>query len=134
MKAVAGRLRLDLAQFRELAAFAMFAGDLDKATQGMLAKGERLTEILKQDQYKPLSMERQIFIIFAATNGYLDPYPVAEGRRYEQELYRFLDARHGGLVKDLAEKKDIKGEIGERMKAALAEFAEIFQSGTAASA
>src|SRR5262245_11181184 len=85
MKAVAGRLRLDLAQYRELQAFAMFASDLDKATQSMLAKGERLTEILKQDQYQPLSMEKQIFIIFAATNGYLDPYPVAAGRRYEQE-------------------------------------------------
>jgi F-type H+-transporting ATPase subunit alpha len=134
MKAVAGRLRLDLAQFRELAAFAMFAGDLDKATQGMLAKGERLTEILKQDQYQPLAMEKQVFIIFAATNGFLDPYPVAEGRRYEQELYRFLELRHGALLKDLAAKKDVKGEIGERMTAALKEFAETFQSGAAASA
>jgi F-type H+-transporting ATPase subunit alpha len=134
MKAVAGRLRLDLAQFRELAAFAMFAGDLDKATQGMLAKGERLTEILKQNQYEPLPMEKQVFIIFAATNGFLDPYPVAEGRRYEQELYRFLDLRHAALLKDLAEKKDIKGEIGDRMKAALAEFADAFQAGAQAPA
>jgi F-type H+-transporting ATPase subunit alpha len=134
MKAVAGRLRLDLAQYREMAAFAMFAGDLDKATQGMLAKGERLTEILKQDQYQPLAMEKQIFIIYAATNGFLDAYPVAEGRRYERELYQFLDLRHAGLLKDLAQKKDIKGEIGERMTAALKEFAETFQSGAAASA
>jgi F-type H+/Na+-transporting ATPase subunit alpha len=134
MKAVAGRLRLDLAQFREMAAFAMFAGDLDKATQAMLARGERLTEILKQNQYEPLPMEKQVFIIFAATNGFLDPYPVAEGRRYEQELYRFLDLRHGALLKDLAEKKDLKGEIGERMKAALTEFADTFQSGAQASA
>jgi F-type H+-transporting ATPase subunit alpha len=134
MKAVAGRLRLDLAQFRELAAFSMFAGDLDKATQGMLAKGERMTEILKQNQYQPLPMEKQVFIIYAATNGFLDPYPVADGRRYEQELYTFLDLRHGALLKDLAEKKDIKGEIGDRMKAALTEFAETFQSGATASA
>ena len=134
MKAVAGRLRLDLAQFREMAAFAMFAGDLDKATQGMLAKGERLTEILKQNQYEPLPMEKQVFIIFAATNGFLDAYPTAEGRRYELELYRFLDLRHGALLKDLAEKKDIKGEIGERMKAALTEFADTFQAAAKASA
>jgi F-type H+/Na+-transporting ATPase subunit alpha len=134
MKAVAGRLRLDLAQYREMAAFAMFAGDLDKATQSMLAKGERLTEILKQDQYQPLAMEKQIFIIFAATNGFLDSYPVAEGRRYERELYQFLDLRHGDLLKDLAEKKDLKGGIDDRMKAALKEFAETFQSRTAASA
>ena len=78
MKAVAGRLRLDLAQYRELAAFAMFGSDLDKATQAMLARGQRLTEILKQDQYAPLPMEKQVVIIFAATNGYLDAYP---GRR-----------------------------------------------------
>jgi F-type H+-transporting ATPase subunit alpha len=134
MKAVAGRLRLDLAQYREMAAFAMFAGDLDKATQSMLAKGERLTEILKQDQYEPLPMEKQVFIIFAATNGFLDAYPVADGRRYERELYQFLDLRHGGLLKDLAQQKDIKGEIGERMKAALKEFAETFQSAAAVSA
>src|SRR6185369_6110426 len=91
MKAVAGRLRLDLAQFRELAAFAMFASDLDKATQSMLAKGQRMTEILKQDQYSPLTMEKQVAIIYAATNGYLDPYPVTEARRYEKELYTFLE-------------------------------------------
>jgi F-type H+-transporting ATPase subunit alpha len=107
----------------------MFAGDLVKATQAMLAKGARLTEILKQDQYQPLAMEKQIFIIFAATNGFLDSYPVAEGRRYEKELYQFLELRHGALLKDLAEKKDLKGGIDDRMKAALSEFAETFQSG-----
>jgi F-type H+-transporting ATPase subunit alpha len=127
MKAVAGRLRLDLAQFRELAAFAMFAGDLDKATQGMLAKGERLTEILKQNQYEPLAMEKQVIIIYAATNGFLDAYPVAAGRRYEAELFRFLDLRHGALLQMLAEKKDLKGEVGDKVKAALTEFADVFQ-------
>jgi F-type H+/Na+-transporting ATPase subunit alpha len=127
MKQVAGRLRLDLAQFRELAAFSQFGSDLDKATQQMLAKGERLTEILKQDQYQPLPMEKQVVILFAATNGYLDPYPVAECRRYEKELYAFLDARYAGLLKELAEKKDLKGEPTEKLKAALAEFAEVFQ-------
>ncbi|HEX6738075.1 MAG TPA: F0F1 ATP synthase subunit alpha [Vicinamibacteria bacterium] len=128
MRAVAGRLRLDLAQFRELAAFAMFAGELDKTTAAMLSKGERLTEILKQDQYLPLSMEKQVVIIFAAVNGFLDPYPVAEGRRYEKELYSFLDLRHPDLLRDIAQKKDIKGELTERLKKVLAEFAEIFRA------
>src|SRR5256886_2270380 len=127
MKQVAGRLRLDLAQFRELAAFSQFGSDLDKATQQMLAKGERLTEILKQDQYQPLPMEKQVVIIFAATNGYLDRYPVSECRRYEKELYAFLDARYAALLKELAEKKDLKGEPTEKLKAALDEFAEVFQ-------
>ncbi len=127
MKAVAGRLRLDLAQFRELAAFAMFAGDLDKATQAMLAKGERLTEILKQRQYSPASMEKQVLIIFAATNGYLDRYAVSDCLRYERELSTYMDAHHGPLLKEIAEKKDIKGEPTERLKKALEEFGQIFQ-------
>jgi F-type H+-transporting ATPase subunit alpha len=128
MRAVAGRLRLDLAQFRELAAFAMFAGELDKSTQAMLAKGERLTELLKQPQFQPLPMEKQVIIIFAGTNGYLDPVPVAEVRRYEKELYSFLDLRHPEVLKDVAQKKDIKGELTEKIKAVLAEFAEVFQT------
>jgi len=127
MKSVAGRLRLDLAQYRELQAFAMFASDLDKATQSTLARGERTTEILKQDQYQPVSMEKQVLIIFAATNGYLDAYPVAECRRYEQELTSFMDTNHPGLLKEMAEKKDIKGELTERLKKALEEFAQVFQ-------
>jgi F-type H+-transporting ATPase subunit alpha len=128
MRAVAGRLRLDLAQFRELAAFAMFAGELDKSTQAQLAKGERLTELLKQPQFQPLSMEKQVVAIFAGTNGYLDPVPVAEVRRYEKELYSFLDLRHADLLKQVAEKKDIKGELTEKIKAVLTEFGEVFQT------
>jgi F-type H+-transporting ATPase subunit alpha len=128
MRAVAGRLRLDLAQFRELAAFAMFAGELDKSTQAMLAKGERLTELLKQPQFQPLPMEKQVIAIFAGTNGYLDPVPVPEVRRYEKELYSFLDLRHPDLLRQVAEKKDIKGELTDRIKAALGEFAEMFQA------
>jgi F-type H+-transporting ATPase subunit alpha len=131
MKSVAGRLRLDLAQFRELAAFAMFASDLDKATQAMLAKGQRLTEILKQEQYRPLSMEKQVLILYAATNGYLDAYPVEECRRYERELYSFLDAHHPELLAELAVKKDVKGELEGRVKAALGEFAGLFQPAAA---
>ena len=127
MKSVAGRLRLDLAQFRELAAFSMFASDLDKATQAMLAKGERLTEILKQDQYSPLSMEKQVVLIYAATNGYLEGYPVSQALRYEKELYTFLDTNHPALLKEIAEKKDLKGEVTDKLKAALKEFAGIFR-------
>jgi F-type H+-transporting ATPase subunit alpha len=127
MKSVAGRLRLDLAQYRELAAFSQFGSDLDKATQATLARGERLTEILKQDQYKPVTMEHQVVLIFAATNGYLDPYPVSDGRRYEEELSSFLGARQPILLKEIAEKKDIKGEITERLRRALREFADVFQ-------
>jgi F-type H+-transporting ATPase subunit alpha len=126
MKAVAGRLRLDLAQYRELAAFAMFASDLDRSTQSMLARGQRMTEILKQDQYQPLPVEKQIVLIFAGTNGYLDGVPVADCRRYERELYSYLEARQSALLQAVAEKKDIKGELTDRLKAALQEFGEVF--------
>src|SRR5207244_5630749 len=91
MKQVAGTLRLELAQYRELAAFAQFGSDLDAATQRQLARGQRLTEILKQDQYSPLPVEKQIMIVFAAINGYLDDLPVSECRRFEKELYNFMD-------------------------------------------
>jgi F-type H+-transporting ATPase subunit alpha len=110
-----------------MAAFAMFASDLDKSTAALLSRGQRVTEILKQDQYQPLSVARQIALIFAATNGYLDALPVSDCRRYEKELYSFLDARHATLVKEIAEKKDIKGELTERLKAALAEFGQVFR-------
>jgi F-type H+-transporting ATPase subunit alpha len=133
MKAVAGRLRLDLAQYREMQAFAMFASDLDKSTQALLARGQRTTEILKQDQYLPLPVEKQIVIIFAATNGYLDTLPVSDCRRYEKELYAWFERSQGSLLREIAEKKDIKGELTEKLKAALAEFAGVFQP-TAATA
>ncbi len=132
MRTVAGRLRLDLAQYRELAAFAQFGSDLDKATQATLSRGERLTEILKQNQFQPLSMEKQVVTIFAATNGYLDGVPVSEGRRYERELHTFLDLRHADLMKEIAEKKDIKGDITERLKKVLTEFGDVFQVETKA--
>jgi F-type H+-transporting ATPase subunit alpha len=130
MKGVAGRLRLDLAQYRELAAFSQFGSDLDKATQQTLSRGARLTEILKQDQYQPLAQDKQVLIIFAATNGYLDPYPVTDARRYESELYTFLDTRHPGLLKELAEKKDLK-PLTERVNAVLKEFAGEFRGSQA---
>jgi F-type H+-transporting ATPase subunit alpha len=97
----------------------------------MLAKGERLTEILKQDQYSPLPMEKQVTILYAATQGYLDRYAVSEARRYESELYKFMDLRHPELLRELAEKKDV-APIADRLRAALDEFAEVFQSSSAA--
>jgi len=127
MKSVAGRLRLDLAQYREMAAFSMFASDLDKSTQALLARGQRTTEILKQDQYKPMPVAQQIAIIFAATSGYLDQVPVAECRRYEKELLTFLKTSKSSLVGKIAEKGDIKGPLTEELKASLEEFASLFQ-------
>jgi F-type H+-transporting ATPase subunit alpha len=127
MRAVAGRLRLDLAQYREMAAFAMFASDLDKSTQALLARGQRVTEILKQDQYRPMPVAKQVIVIFAATNGYLDGLAVSDCRRYERELVSFLDTRQPGLLREVAEKKDIKGELTERIKAVLTEFGAVFQ-------
>src|SRR6186713_80567 len=107
MRQVAGTLRLDLAQYRELAAFAQFGSDLDKATLNQLNRGRRLVEVLKQPQYQPLSVEKQVIIIYAATNGYLDPIPVEQLRAYEIELYKFLDTRKSGLIKALSDKKQI---------------------------
>ena len=127
MKGVAGRLRLDLAQYRELAAFAMFASDLDKSTQAQLARGQRMTEILKQDQYQPLPVEKQVVIVYAATNGFLDAFAVSDGRRYEKELYAWLDMKHQALVSEIAEKKDLGGAVGDKLKAALTEFGGVFQ-------
>jgi F-type H+-transporting ATPase subunit alpha len=128
MKTVAGRLRLDLAQYRELAAFAMFAGDLDKSTQTTLARGQRMTEFLKQDQYAPVAMEKQVIGMYAGINGFLDAYAVGDVRRYERELHAHLDARHPGLLKEIAEKKELTKEITEKVKAALAEFADLFKA------
>jgi F-type H+-transporting ATPase subunit alpha len=128
MKAVAGRLRLDLAQYREMQAFAMFASDLDKSTQALLSRGQRMTELLKQDQYKPLPVERQIVVIYAAANGFLDALPVADVRRYEGELLGWLERDQAPLVKAIAEKKDLKGELGEQLKTALTTFGARFQA------
>jgi len=126
MKGVAGRLRLDLAQYREMAAFAMFASDLDKSTQALLARGQRMTEILKQDQYVPMAVEKQITVIFAATNGFLDAVAVGECRRYERELLAWMDRSQAPLLQAIAEKKDIKGELTEKLKTALTEFGTLF--------
>jgi F-type H+-transporting ATPase subunit alpha len=110
-----------------MAAFAMFASDLDKSTQALLARGQRMTELLKQDQYQPMPVAKQIALIFAGTNGFLDALPVADCRRYEKELLAWLERSHGPLLAAIVEKKDIKGELSEKLKAALTEFSSVFQ-------
>jgi F-type H+-transporting ATPase subunit alpha len=105
MRAVAGSLRLDLAQYRELAAFAQFGSDLDKASQQQLNRGRRLVEILKQDQYSPLPVEKQVLIIFAGTNAYLDDLEVEQCRKFESELYRFVENAHPKLLSDLRKRR-----------------------------
>ena len=128
MKAVAGRLRLDLAQYREMAAFSMFASDLDKSTQALLARGQRVTEILKQDQYAPLPVDRQVIIIFAGTNGYLDDLPVEEARAFEQGLYRFIEQAHPGLGPKISERKELSDELRQQIHGVLREFKERFRA------
>jgi F-type H+-transporting ATPase subunit alpha len=126
MRQVAGSLRLELAQYRDLAAFAQFGSDLDKATQGQLNRGSRLVEILKQPQYKPLAVGKQIAIIFAGTSGYLDSIPTSQIGDYEQELYQFLDTLHSGIISAIHEKKtlddQLKGELNAALKAFTSDF------------
>lgn len=126
MKKVAGTLRLDLAQYRELAAFAKFGSDLDKATQAQLERGSRLVEILKQGQYVPLPAERQAVLIYAATRGFLDRYPESSLGRYESELYEFVNQNHGQLMKELREKGELTDPIQQALDEALRKFKELF--------
>jgi len=122
MKQVAGTLRLALAQYREMAAFAQFGSDLDAATQRQLNRGARLVEILKQGQYQPLPVEKQVLIIYAANNGFIDEYPVNEIQRYESELYTFVESKHAQLLEDIRVKKALDDELEGRIKSALDEF------------
>src|SRR5467141_1796144 len=128
MRQVAGSLRLDMAQFRALAAFAQFGSDLDKVTAAQLNRGQRLTEILKQDQYVPLPVEKQVIIIFAGTSGILDDLDVMDCRPFEQSLYRFLDTSHAGLLKKVRERKAIDDEIKPELQKVLAEAKEKFKT------
>jgi F-type H+-transporting ATPase subunit alpha len=134
MRQVAGTLRLDLAQYRELAAFAQFGSDLDKATQAQLTRGARLVEILKQPQYEPLPVARQVAIIYAGTNGYLDGIAVSEVRAFETELYKFIETRHPQVFGAIAEKKQLDDQIKGALDAAVKEFAGDFASRRAAAA
>ena len=124
MRQVAGTLRLELAQYRELAAFAQFSSDLDKGTQAQLNRGQRLVEVLKQAQYQPLPVEKQVVIIFAGTNGFLDSVPVSDLGSYEAELYGFLDVSHAGLLTRIKGKKQLDDQLTADLSAALRDFAE----------
>jgi F-type H+-transporting ATPase subunit alpha len=126
MRQVAGSLKLELAQYRELAAFAQFGSDLDKATQQQLNRGKRLVEILKQDLFQPLPFSKQILIIFAGTNGFLDDMPVEEIREFERELYRYVETANAGLLNSIMEKKTIDDSIKAEMNKVLKEFKQQF--------
>jgi F-type H+-transporting ATPase subunit alpha len=119
MRQIAGKLRLDLAQYRELAAFAQFGSDLDRATQLQLARGQRMVELLKQGQYSPQSVERQIAIIFAGTQGLIDDMPVDQIREFETFLFEFLDRRHAQVLADIASKKELTDELRAALTAAI---------------
>ncbi|HNR12923.1 MAG TPA: F0F1 ATP synthase subunit alpha [Thermodesulfobacteriota bacterium] len=126
MKKIAGSMRLDLAQFRELAAFAKFGSDLDKATQAQLNRGSRLVELLKQGQYVPLPVERQIVIIYAGTRGFVDQYPESALQRYESELNEFMDANYKDLLSEIKEKRELTDQIEKKLQEALGKFKERF--------
>jgi F-type H+-transporting ATPase subunit alpha len=128
MKQVAGSLRLDLAQYRELAAFAQFGSDLDKATQQQLNRGERLVEVLKQPQYQPLPMEKQVSILYAGARGFLDTIPVDMLADYEKELYNYIEQQAPAVFDGLKEKQAIDSELEELMKSTLTSFNESFKS------
>jgi F-type H+-transporting ATPase subunit alpha len=134
MRQVAGSLRLDLAQYRELAAFAQFGSDLDKGTQAQLNRGRRLVEILKQPQYQPVAVEKQVVMVYAATKGFLDDIAVDDVRRYEEDLYRFLETRHPDVLTGIETKKTIDDALKVSLEAALAEFGRQFGAGRAATA
>jgi F-type H+-transporting ATPase subunit alpha len=129
MRQVAGSLRLELAQYRALAAFAQFGSDLDRASQQQLNRGARLTELLKQKNYAPLPVEKQVLIIFAGTNGYVDDLPLDVVGRFEQELYQFADNRYANVLADIREKKSIDDELKGRMHGLLKEFKQQFTAG-----
>ncbi len=127
MKQVAGRLRLDMAAFRELAAFAQFGSDLDKSTQAQLNRGQHLQEILKQPQYEPMSLENQVIVIFAGTQGFADKVPLDQMRTWESSLIRYMESSHPDIVKGIAQKKRITDEIENKLRDALGAFSSTWQ-------
>jgi F-type H+/Na+-transporting ATPase subunit alpha len=134
MRQVAGTLRLALAQYRELAAFAQFGSDLDKATQAQLNRGAHLVEILKQPQYEPLPVERQVAILFAGSSGYLDDIPLSELRAFETELYKFIETRHADVFRGIVEKGKLDDQLKAALDAAVKEFTRDFASRRATAA
>ncbi|SPF47266.1 F1 sector of membrane-bound ATP synthase, alpha subunit (fragment) [Syntrophobacter sp. SbD1] len=128
MKQVAGKLRLELAQYRELEAFAKFGSDLDKSTQSQLNRGMRLVELLKQPQYQPMSAEKEIFSLYSGTRGFLDEIPVEKVLQYEQQMLAFVERKYPEVLSEIKEKAAISDSLDEKMSAALKEFAGVFQA------
>ncbi|MCM2277984.1 MAG: F0F1 ATP synthase subunit alpha [Oligoflexia bacterium] len=126
MRQISGTLRLDLAQYREKAAFAQFGSDLDAATQKQLARGQRLTEVLKQGQYVPMPVEQQVLVIYAGTNGYLDKYPLDKVGAYEKQLHEYFTSKHSAILREIAEKGKIDDALKAKLDQALQDFDKIF--------
>ena len=126
MKKVAGRIKGELAQYREMAAFAQFGSDLDATTQRLLSRGSRLTELLKQPQFSPLKMEEQVCVIYAGVNGYLDPLPVERVRAFEDGLLGTLRSQHGDILNAIRDKRDLDDATGGKLKAAVESYAKTF--------
>ncbi len=126
MKKVAGRIKGELAQYREMAAFAQFGSDLDATTQRLLNRGARLTELLKQSQFSPLKMEEQVVVIYAGVNGYLDPLPVNRVRAFEEGLLGTIRSKHAALLDDIRTSRDLSDDNGAKLKSAVESFAKSF--------
>ena len=126
MKQVAGTLKLDLAQYRELAAFAQFGSDLDKSTQAQLNRGVRLVELLKQPQFMPMSLAQEIVVLFAGTRGFIDKYDVEKVRIYEEQLLSFVQSKHQDIMKEIDDKKIISPDLEKKMKDVMTEFDSVF--------
>ncbi len=132
MKQVGGTLKLDLAQYREMAAFAQFGSELDPSSQRLLHRGERLTEMLKQNQYDPLPVEKEVLIIFAANEGYFDKLEVSQVKQFERELYAFVEARHQDLLDEIRTRREISDDLRKRLLDTLAAFMQTFAPAEAA--
>ncbi len=128
MKQVAGTLKLDLAQYRELASFAQFGSDLDKATQAQLERGGRLVEILKQSQYQPMSLAQEVVILYAGVRGFIDKYPIEKIKEYEKQLLSFMDTKHQAVLDEIDEKQELKPDLDDKIKGVLTEFDSVFAS------
>ena len=128
MKRVAGRLRIDLAQYRELQAFAKFGSDLDKRTQAQLTRGEKMMEVLKQDLHTPMPVEKQVAVIFLGVNGYLDDIPTPQLKRLESEYLSHLESKRPELLKQIADEKDLSDQLREKLKEAAIEFLNQFNA------
>jgi F-type H+-transporting ATPase subunit alpha len=126
MKKVAGRIKGELAQYREMAAFAQFGSDLDATTQRLLSRGSRLTELLKQAQFSPLQMEEQVCVIYAGVNGYLDPLPVDRVRAFEDGLLGVLHTQHGDILKTIRDSRDLDDATTGKLKSVVDNYAKTF--------